>query len=354
MARIKKILFLTPSMSKGGAETQLLKLAIYLVSAGYRVHIVSLKPINEFEGFSLPPDLQITYLQEWKYNGLVNTRKLLGICAAFKPDVVLAFMFIAILFARVLKMRFSFRLISSIRISTIQTKWKLLFRLTAMLDDVVVYNSQASKLCFESRGLARHNGVVIHNGISVPAQCERPRGQVFRWVCIAHLRWNKDYKTLFKAISLLKHRSFRVCIVGDLDKSSWPRQMIAELGIDAHVELLGFQQEAVSALKGADAFVLSSISEGMPNAILEAMAHGCPIVATDIAGIRELVQPAACGFLSAAGNERQLAARMEMMMQLSAGERIRKGQQGRAFVEQHFEDKKVMADWLRLINSPSI
>ncbi|WP_129714884.1 glycosyltransferase [Pedobacter sp. SYP-B3415] len=355
MEQLKRILFLTPSMSKGGAETQLLKLARFLAAAGHQVHIISLKPINEFEGLPPGSHLKISYLRDWNGNGLRNIRKLVAICTTFKPDLVVAFMFVAIIFARILKMKFPFKLISSIRISTIQSKWKLMFRLTAKFDDAVVYNSQASRINFESRGLARKNGIVIHNGIALPEMPVNSDGHtIFRWVCIAHLRWNKDYKTLFRAIALLRHMPFKVCIVGDLDKASWPRQMICELGITDHVELLGFKKDAVSVLQGAQAFVLSSISEGMPNALLEAMAYGCPVVATDIDGIRELVGPAGCGFLSAPGNEHHLAACMEMMMQLSPAERSRKGLLGRSFIENNFEDQKIMADWMQLINSTSL
>ena len=348
-----KILFITPSLSKGGAETQLLKVARFLNSKNYRVMIISLKPIKEFSIDIEKEGIQLLMLNNWTSAFFSNCSKLFKSVRDFQADVVVAFMFIAIIFSRILKLFFGFKLISTIRISVINGKWFIPFKVTSLLDDGVVYNSKASKQNFERRKLVSKPGLVIYNGISIPPikSVESENSfKTFVWTCIGHFRWNKDYYTLFKAIAILKDKNFRVNILGGLNNETWPFKMIEELGIEQNVRILGFKPNATEYLEDADAFVLSSFSEGMPNAILEAMAHCKPIVATDIDGNHEVVSDAGCGFLTELSNAEDLAEKMLKMMELSESARYTLGHAGRRFIETNFSEEKVMQDWQNVIN----
>lgn len=342
---------MTPSMSKGGAETQLLKVALFLRDNDHKVLIISLKPIDEFNGALEKSGIDLVFLKKWSKHPLMNLKMLWRTIKIFRPDVVIAFMFVAIIFARLLKLGLKFRLISTIRISVIPKKWYLLFRVTSGLDDVVVYNSVASKSNFESQSFGLKSGLVINNGISIPVSANeiKEKESLFTWICVAHFRWNKDYQTLFKAIALIKERKFRVDIIGELNGELWPYQAIKEMGIDKHVCILGFKPNSSHYLKRSDAFVLSSFSEGMPNAILEAMAHGKPVVVTDIDGNRELVQQACCGFLCEQQNEYSMATNMLKIMDMSVAERQGLGDKGKTHIEKRFGEEKIMNEWMQLI-----
>lgn len=344
---------MTPSMSKGGAETQLLKIAFFLKSRHHKVLIISLKPIDEFNGDIRKLGLEALFLRSWFRYPLSNISRLYETIRKFRPDVVVAFMFIAIIFARLLKINLKFKLISTIRISVIPRKWYMPFKLTDGLDDAIVYNSFASKDNFERQKLVKKTGIVINNGILMPQIKEdivnQPLKGQFIWICVGHFRWNKDYLTLFRAIALIKDKDFKVNIVGELNES-WPYKVIEELEIQSHVNILGFQQNTYSYLGSSDAFVLSSFSEGMPNAILEAMAHAKPIVVTDIDGNHELVEKAGCGFLCEKQNEYEMAANMMKVMEMSQAERNILGKKGKEYVESSFSEGKVMGDWMQLID----
>lgn len=343
---------MTPSMSKGGAETQLLKLAIHLSSHGHEVLIISLKPINGFGDHLKNNRLNILLLKSWLSSPFSNCIDLWKAVKTFRPDVIIAFMFIAIIFARLLKLSYPFKLISTIRISVINKKWHLPFRITAGLDDAVVYNSKASKLNFERQHLVRKKGIVINNAISIPALNIHPyrSSTIFTWVCVAHFRWNKDYMTLFKAIALIKDLDFKLEVIGALNNEVWPYQMIKNLDIENHVRLLGFKQDASAYLQTADAFVLSSHSEGMPNAVLEAMAHARPIVVTAIEVNIELLEAAQCGFLSDKENEHHLAGKLRHMMEMTIADRQALGRNGQQYIEANFNERTVMEQWMQLIN----
>jgi glycosyltransferase involved in cell wall biosynthesis len=90
--------------------------------------------------------------------------------------------------------------------------------------------------------------------------------------------------------------------------------MITELGLAGRVRLLGWRREVAELIAGADLFVLSSRWEGMPNVVLEAMACGRPVVATDIPGTAELVVPDVTGLLVPRDDPGALAAAIERLL----------------------------------------
>jgi glycosyltransferase involved in cell wall biosynthesis len=93
----------------------------------------------------------------------------------------------------------------------------------------------------------------------------------------------KDYPTLLRAIRRLRdERPVRLAILGrDGPERPAVEARIRELGLQDDVEILGFRDNPFAYMARADAFALSSVSEGMPNALVEALACGCPAVSTD-------------------------------------------------------------------------
>jgi glycosyltransferase involved in cell wall biosynthesis len=353
MKRFQRVLIITPSMSKGGAETQLVKVALHLQSNFNKVLIISLKPIDQFDGDLKKFGLNVLFLKNWSTHSLSNLRIIYNTIKTFRPSVVIAFMFIAIIFARLFKLIFKFKLISTIRNSVIKKKWYILFKVTSSIDDIIVYNSSASKKNFEKMNLVKRNGIVINNGIYLPA-LKNLHGyenrEQFVWICVAHFSYNKDYHTLFKAIKLIKNKNFRVDIIGELNNEIWPFKLIEELGIKDYVNILGFQKNSGTYLNQSDAFVMSSHYEGMPNAILEAMAHAKPIVVTDIDGNNELLREGRCGLLCRNQDQDDMAKNMIKIMEMTPDERRQMGQNGRKYIESHFREEKVMNNWTTLVN----
>jgi glycosyltransferase involved in cell wall biosynthesis len=346
---MKRVLLLTPSMSKGGAEKQLIKIALYLRNRGYEVKILSLTPINEFGNVLQELSLPAVFLDSWKSSPYSNYRQLFRQFRDFNPDTVISFMFIAIIFARLLKRYFTFKLISSIRISVLPLKWYLPFNMTSG-DDAIVYNSAGVRCLFESRFPQLKTGRVIHNEITLPEPVMPSSAEkVFTWVCVGHFRWNKDYPTLFKALARLKNKNFRVLIVGELKAATWPAELLYALKLTSQVKLLGFLSDPGKILEEADAFVLSSFSEGMPNATLEAMALAKPVVVTDIVGNHELITASGGGLLSRPRDEAHLASCMLSIMEMTVAERMAIGARGRQYISSHFSRTAIMQQWEDLL-----
>jgi glycosyltransferase involved in cell wall biosynthesis len=161
---------------------------------------------------------------------------------------------------------------------------------------------------------------VIHNPVITPElpklaaePCRHPwlqPGQPPVIVGAGRLQRQKDFPTLIRAFALVgKERPCRLIILGEGGDLGKLQALIAELGLTGEVDLPGFQTNPYPYLGRADLFVLSSLWEGSPNVLTEAMALGTPVVATDCpSGPRELLDGGRYGALIPVGDAPALAA----------------------------------------------
>jgi sugar transferase (PEP-CTERM/EpsH1 system associated) len=186
---------------------------------------------------------------------------------------------------------------------------------------------------------------VIRNGVDVrdytPVHRESGKWNV---VHVARLDYVKDQATLLRAARLVRDResTFQLDIVGDGNERENLERLAASLGLSDTVHFHGFQPDVRPFLYAADAFVLSSFSEGIALTLLEAMAAGLPVVATDVGGNREVVIPGETGYLVPTGDPVALARALIEL--LGNRERVaRFGRAGRARVEAEFRLDKTVA-----------
>jgi glycosyltransferase involved in cell wall biosynthesis len=132
------------------------------------------------------------------------------------------------------------------------------------------------------------------------------------FLAVGRLTEQKDFLTLIKAFALLrKQRLARLIILGEGECRSELEAMIKTLEISEDVSLPGFVQNPYAYMSHASAFVLSSRHEGLPTVLIEAMACGCPVVATDCpSGPKEILESGKYGSLVAIGNSVTLADAM--------------------------------------------
>jgi glycosyltransferase involved in cell wall biosynthesis len=121
---------------------------------------------------------------------------------------------------------------------------------------------------------------------------------------VGRLVKEKGLQYLLKAIKnlALDYPKIKLIIVGDGDLKEELKSIALELGIHQHVKFFGNRTDVPKLLKIFDIFVLSSISEGMPMVLLEAMASECPIIATKVGGIPRIIEDNRNGSLVDSGN----------------------------------------------------
>jgi glycosyltransferase involved in cell wall biosynthesis len=134
--------------------------------------------------------------------------------------------------------------------------------------------------------------------------------------CVANFRKAKDHHTLINAIENIKSYKddITVWLVGKGPMLEAVQGRVDELGLDHCVKFLGTRLDIPEILADSDVFVLSSLWEGMPGVIMEAMASKLPVVATDVGGIPELVVDNETGLLVTPGNPEQLALALKKMI----------------------------------------
>jgi glycosyltransferase involved in cell wall biosynthesis len=151
------------------------------------------------------------------------------------------------------------------------------------------------------------------------------------------LSGEKAFDVLIQAIHDLVGRGVDVglAIAGDGAERETLQRLVAELGMQDRVQLLGFQSDLRSFYETLDLFVLSSLREGLPNVLLEAMSMEVPVVATRIAGVPRLISHDDNGWLVPAGEQLALANAIGSLLE-SAPTRSRLAAAGRRTIEERY------------------
>ncbi|MCH7618310.1 MAG: glycosyltransferase family 4 protein [Candidatus Marinimicrobia bacterium] len=139
---------------------------------------------------------------------------------------------------------------------------------------------------------------VLHNGVEIPGEVERGTFRkelgigehTFLAVVLGRLTPQKGHKFLFKALSILEHKidGIQVVVVGEGAEDRTLRDQVDRLEIRHLVRFMGHRRDVSNILADCDLLIHPSRYEGMPNTVLEALAHGTPVLATDIPGVREI------------------------------------------------------------------
>lgn len=190
---------------------------------------------------------------------------------------------------------------------------------------------------------------LIYNGVNTerfsPAYTHNPS---FTFIHIARLAAIKDQGTLLQAAALLQQQKptgWKLLIIGDGPMAAELHGMHEMLQLP-QVEFLGNRSDISQLLQAADSFVLSSLAEGIPMTILEAMASGIAIIATDVGGIPEIVKPN-YGILVPAKTAETLAKAMLSHVE-NADKTRTQGLAARTAAVDNFSETRMIASYRRL------
>lgn len=141
-------------------------------------------------------------------------------------------------------------------------------------------------------------------------------------ISVCRLVKEKGVDVLIRSLHLLDLTGVKLLVVGDGSEEKALRQLSSELGLKQKVEFLGFRsrEELLELYNIADLFVLSSCSEGLPRALIEAMACGCVPIATNVGDVSRIVKHGFNGFIIKYGDYEELAQRIREMLSYSKEE----------------------------------
>lgn len=348
-----KIIFFSISLRKGGAENQLTKLALSL-KGNYKMEVEIFYFFKQNDFVQLLESKNISS-QYYNIKTIPGFRNFLKSIKKNNPDLVISYMFGANILARLVKCLFKIPIITAVRNNEISKKYKILYRFTYYLDDATTFNSQFALDKFKKEKITKPNvSYFINNAIDIIENSAPsvPNDDRFTLVSMAHFRPQKDYRTLFHSIKLVKDAGFsvRLFVLGHIRNQTWPKELIHNLGLEQEIELVGFTNNTKEYFEKADVLVLSSLWEGTPNAVLEGMAHYKPIIASNVPGTQEVVENSKCGLLFQTRDQNNLKEVIVQMIQASDEERLQWGINGFNYILRNFKSEKIHEDWFKLIS----
>jgi glycosyltransferase involved in cell wall biosynthesis len=298
-----KIAHIVDSMEVGGAETLVVQMCRLQRELGHDPSvyaIASLGPLGErlrAEGFTVQPNVG-RHLSD-------STRNFFRIFKKLRPDVVHLHNQTPTIYASIAARLVGVPAIISTRHNLAAPPYnrvaELKYRFAALFCDWIVGICDATAENLRKIQTASARKITrVYNG-AVPLARVKPASTppegVFTLVFVGRLAAVKNHPLLLKAFcqALSSMPDLRLWIVGDGPERKASESLAGELGISAQVTFWGQQLDVAPYFTGADAFIMSSKSEGLPVSLLQAFSVGLPVIVTDVGGMAEVVRLANAG-----------------------------------------------------------
>lgn len=351
-----KILFVSGNLCDGGAQRVIAVVTSQLAKMGHEVHLL-LFARNEKE-YPVDSAVKIAALGEnfQEYSKLSTWQRTLAIrkyVKDLKPDAAVGFLEGGYgLFLATLGMKFP-----KVASARIDPKFLLkkkggratLDRLWFRCADAVVV--QTSRQAEHAKNAGWKNMTVIANPISdnaldlAPHNYERPCRRI---VMAGRLAEQKNYPMALKAMQtvLKKYPDAKLDIFGKGNLEESLNARIRDMGLEGNVRLMGWTQDTLGEYANSDIYVMTSNFEGMPNALMEAMAAGLPCVSTDCdTGPEDLIKDCENGYLVQVDNAEALAERLIQIMDMTPAQREKLGQKARKTMTEQFNGQCITEKW---------
>ncbi|MBU1698666.1 MAG: glycosyltransferase [Candidatus Eisenbacteria bacterium] len=241
---------------------------------------------------------------------------------------------------------------------------KLFYRWAGRRASSVVAVSDHLARTAEGWGVPAERLVTIPNGVprqdADPGGRDRIRGELklsedtVLLGMVGNFHPGKGHVDLLQALRKVAAEApipWHLMLVGDGRTLSEMERLAAELGIGERITFRGRVEDVGMHLAAMDLFVFPSHSEGMPNALLEAMAAGVPCLASDIPVHREILAGGAAGGLFAPGQVDALAALIRGMLQLSPEQRRESGRRAKRRIEEAYSIPVMIKSYEKLYNN---
>lgn len=364
-----KILYVITGLAQGGAERVVCDLADKMYEKGHEVKIIYLvgdvltNPVNQ--------EIELVNANLTNVLSLPKVYlSLLKIIKEYRPDVVHSHMVHANILTRLVRVSVPIKkLISTAHSDNEGGRLRMVaYRITNKLSDVNTNVSKSATLSFEHKHAVPRDGMkTIYNGIDLvkfkynslaraklASEIDLNNNEKIVLV-VGRFSKAKNYPNLLRAVKYLKvefNLPFKLVVAGDGELKDSIKEMIQEMDLKECVILLGMRSDIPDLMSAADVFVLASENEGFGLVLAEAMACECPVVASNVGGIKEVVGN--YGIIVKSNDHRDLA---KAIFKILSNEKKYKSQAkfARAYVLDNFDLNNIANQWeLEYIGLPLI
>lgn len=305
-----KLLIITPSLQCGGSEKFV---SLFCNHINTRLYSVCLVVVNNSKPFYTITNPAIEIIDLKKNRVLFSLSIIKATVKKFKPNIIFSTANHLNLYLAVFRnsfnagIKFIAREASIVSINSRQAKIpfvynRLIKKYYNRFDKVVCQSVYMQQDLVSLYNITADKTIVIHNAtqevISKPIQHGKEDNErVYKFITIARLSEEKGIERLIHTVGLISV-PFQYFIIGEGDKRTELEKLIKSLHLQDHVFLLGEKTDPFAGMKDADLFLMGSYYEGFPNVLLEAGAHGIPVIAFNVpGGIAEIIIDSENGLL---------------------------------------------------------
>ena len=365
-----RLIFVTASLSLGGAERHSITVMNRLAERGHECHAVYIK--NEDKQVSrirLRNGGAARCLNAARYFDLRALAEFAAYISSVRPSAIVAANPYALMYCS-LALRLS-RLRAPLIVTYHSTRLlgakeqlqMMIYRLFFWISDCVVFVCEKQRRYWLRRGVFSRRNELIYNGVDTEEFCDswspEERGRLrsalgfsdadFVIGISALLRPEKNHMRLVDAVAKLRKMGIaaRALMIGDGVMRRAIEARALALRLEGDVVITGLQEDVRPYIAACDAVVICSDAETFSLAALEAMALGRPVVHSDIGGAAEMIRPGENGFLFPVGDTEALVDRLARLSDRAGRERM--GRKARETIEARFSERVMVDRYERLL-----
>lgn len=327
----RKIAIIVPSLETGGAESMVTSLACAINKKKFDVHIVVIgKKKGTFNEKKIEShNIEITYLEKEMGLDIRMFFKMYNTLKELRPNIVHTHLS-SVLYVSLWVLMHKTKMIHTVHSrpsKELPSIHRGIMRVLYLINRAVPVAISENIECEMKKvyGLNNTEIDIVYNPVDISrfdVKNIQDKEDKIKFICVARLVAPKNHRFLIQVFNEVKKElnNVELILVGDGELKADIQNQINILGLEESVKVLGNRTDIERLLMDADIFVLTSIYEGVPITILEAMAAGIPVIATDVGGVSNVINNE-IGRLVESGNEVKLKS---AMIELATQNQLRK------------------------------
>jgi glycosyltransferase involved in cell wall biosynthesis len=312
-----RVLLVIPTLDASGAEKQFSMLAAGLAGERFEPHVVVLTRSGPYEEAIRRAGVPVTVLHKHFKADPVALARLKRVVARVRPDVIHTWLFAANAYGRLAAGGANGPpvIVSERCVDSWKSGWQLwMDRNLVGRTAALVANSESVAAFYRGVGIPAERIRVVPNGVELPGGAAPDRAAVRAELglpadakvvlSIGRLAKQKRVDVLVWAMQLLRQLTDNVfhVVVGDGSQRQYLEDLARHFTCDHVTRFVGHRSDAARLLRASDVFWLASDFEGQSNSLMEAMAAGLPVIASDIPANRELIDDGRTGYVVRQGD----------------------------------------------------
>lgn len=355
----KKIIHLIQSLDIGGCEKVLLRILPLLKNFDHT--IITIGGEGALDDKFKEAGINVVNIGQKNLFGILSYFKLIKIIKKLDPGTIMTYLFHADFIGRIILKPFTNKKIISYLVTTYNfTRYwpaRLFERLTQNISDGYVAISESVKNFYVEKLKVKSEKIfVIPSGLNLdefqiknPADIRSGLGissDDIVIACVANLHINKGHRFLIEAFEMLfeEDKKVHLLIAGDGDEKENLIKQSSQLMSRDSIHFLGTRNDVPLILKNSDIFALPSFFEGMSTAIMEAMASGLAVAASNIPENKDMLEDMANGILFVPGNSNDIYKKLQTLTR-EHQLRLNLGEAARSFVSRKYNIQIIATRW---------